>query len=89
MQPPNSSCNPPDPLANPALAGMTKISLANRYFHHYSAPDRRAEYCDERVSVCVCVLLVRGHISGTARPIFTYFCACYLWPWPGHPLPAQ
>ena len=34
-----------------------------------------AEYCDERVSVCVCVCLsvlpLRGHISDSARPIFT------------------
>jgi len=42
----------------------------------YSAPDRRAEYCDERVclSVCLCVCLsVREHIFETARPIFTRF----------------
>ena len=33
-------------------------------------------------------LFVRDHISGTARPIFTNFCACYLWPWLGPPLAA-
>jgi len=45
---------------------------------NYSAPDREAEYCDERVSlcisvcVCVCVCLsVHDHVFGTARPIFT------------------
>jgi len=32
------------------------------------APDRRAEYCDERVCLC---LSVRDHILGTTRPIFT------------------
>ena len=53
----------------------------------YSAPDRRAEYCDERVCVSVC-LYVRDHIFGTAHPIFTNFCACYLWPWLGPPLVA-
>ena len=42
----------------------------------YSAPDRIAEYCDERVCVCV-----RDHIFGTTRPIFANFYACYLWPW--------
>jgi len=31
-----------------------------------------AEYCNQHVCVCVCVCLsVRGHSSGTARPIFT------------------
>jgi len=36
----------------------------------YSAPDRGAEYCDERVYVC---LSVRDHIFETTRPIFTNF----------------
>ena len=36
----------------------------------YSAPDRGAEYCDERVCVC---LSVRDHIFGITRPIFTNF----------------
>ena len=40
----------------------------------YSATDRAAEYCDERVclSVCVCVS-VRDHVCGTTRPIFTMY----------------
>jgi len=38
----------------------------------YSAPDREAEYCDERVCLSVCVYLsVRDHIFGTIRPIVT------------------
>jgi len=36
------------------------------------------------VSVCLCVF-VRDHIFGSKRPIFTNFCACYLWPWLGPP----
>ena len=45
---------------------------------YYSALNRGAEYCDERVCVCVCVS-VRDHIFGTARTIFTkFFYACYL-----------
>ena len=39
-----------------------------------------AECCDDRVCVC---LSVREHISGTTRPIFANFCACYPWPWLG------
>ena len=56
-------------------------------------PGRGAEYCDQFVclsvclSVCVC-LSVREHISGTAGPIFTIFCADPLWPWLGPPLAA-
>ena len=36
---------------------------------NYSAPDRSAEYCDERVCLCVC-LSVRDHIFETTVPIF-------------------
>ena len=39
--------------------------------HCYSAPDRRAEYCDERVCLCVW-LSVRDHIFGTTPPIFNH-----------------
>jgi len=36
----------------------------------YSAPDRAAEYSDQRVCLCVCVCSsVCDHIFGTARPI--------------------
>ena len=41
---------------------------------------RRAEYCDDHICLFAC-LSVREHISGTTRPIFTKFCACYLRPW--------
>jgi len=40
----------------------------------YSAADKRAAYCDERVCLFLCVYLsLRGHIFGTTRPIFTIF----------------
>jgi len=40
----------------------------------YSARDRGAEYCDDRVCVSLCVYLsVRKHISGNTRPLFTRF----------------
>jgi len=47
----------------------TKGMIANKL--KYSAPDRRAEYCDERVCLSVC-LSVRD-IFGTRRPSFTKF----------------
>ena len=42
-------------------------------FYFYPAPNREAEYCDERVCLCVCLsaclcLSVRDHIFGTTRP---------------------
>jgi len=64
------------------------VWLSISTFIYYSAADRGAEYCDERVClsvslsvrVCVCVCPpVRDHIFGTTRPVFTKFCACYLW----------
>ena len=45
------------------------------------------KYCNEHVCVFVC-LCVREDISRTTRAIFTYFCACCLWPWLGPP-PAE
>ena len=40
----------------------------------YSARDRGAEYCDDRVCVSLRVYLsVRKHISGNTRPLFTRF----------------
>jgi len=57
----------------------------------YSATDREAEYCDERVcvSVCVCVCLsVRDPVFETTRPRFTNLYARYLWLWLGLPLAA-
>ena len=38
----------------------------------FSAPDRGADYCDERVCLPVC-LSVRDPVFGTTRPIFTRF----------------
>ena len=53
----------------------------------YSAPDRGAEYCEERVCLCVCVcvracvracvcvcLSVRHHIFGTVRSLPNFLC---------------
>ena len=56
-------------LSNPFCG--TFMDVAN-----YCAPDSGAEYCDERVCLCVCrcaCLSVRDHIFGNARPIFTKF----------------
>jgi len=58
---------------------LQPVQCSNLY---YSAPDRGAEYCDERVCARVCVrvcvsvcLSVGDHIFGTTRPIFTNFFA--------------
>ena len=48
----------------------TALWIRGVRLHIYSAPDRGAEYCDERVflSVCVC-LSVCNRIFNTTRPI--------------------
>jgi len=72
MQPPNSSYNPPDPQANPALAGMTKTSLANRYFHHYSAPDSIVMSVSLCVSVCCLSVVISLELHVRSSPIFVH-----------------
>jgi len=49
-----------------------KMNVARTIYFICSVPDRWAEYCDERVCLCVC-LFVRDHIFGTTRPFFTKF----------------
>jgi len=47
----------------------------------YSAPDRRAEYCDERVclSVCVCVFVCpRAYLRNCTSDLHQSFCSRYL-----------
>jgi len=48
---------------------------------------RGAGYCDQFACVSVC-LSVCDHVSGTAGPIFTIFCADSLWPWLRPPVAA-
>jgi len=51
------------------------------WLDYYSATDRGAEYCDERVCLSIRVFVsVRDNIFGTARPIYAIFCT---WPWLG------
>jgi len=65
------------PLAEVCFLAATTILIA--YIHSVIVyllppPDRGAEYCDESVSVCLCVCLsVRDHIFGIKRPIFIKF----------------
>jgi len=55
--------------------------------NYYSVPETGAEYCDDRVCLCLYACApVREHISGNTRPIFTNF-SCML-PWLGPPLAA-
>jgi len=77
-------------------AGLPRTGISPgtlRSVIQYELPfyDRGAEYCNERVWVCVCVrvcvcLSLRDHIFGTPRTIFAEFCARYVRPWFGPPL---
>jgi len=73
-------------LANKAYLGsrgcrrrrLRKVYSAAIHFgvpNFYSVPNRGAEYCDERVCLCVCVRLSAICLFGTTRPIFTEFFA--------------
>ena len=46
-----------------------------------------AEYCDERVCVCVFVC-PRSCLRNYTSDLHGIFCACYPWPWLGPPLAA-
>ena len=52
-------------------------------FHiYYSAPDRGAEYCDERVCLSVCVFVCpRSYLWNYTSDLHQIFCACYLRPY--------
>jgi len=64
---------------NPAelIGYLIRSAILLRHFPDrdiYSAADKGAAYCDERVCLFLCVYLsLRGHIFGTTRPIFTKF----------------
>jgi len=64
-------------------------------FSYYSAPDRGAEYCDERVclsdclSMCVCVFACPlSYLRNYTSDLHQSFYACYLWHWLGPALVA-
>ena len=41
----------------------------------YSAPDRRAEYCDERVCLCVCVFVCqRSYLRNCTSDLYQFLC---------------
>jgi len=63
-------CHKPLPTRRPEKSLML---LPYSLIRPYSARDRAAEYCDERVCLFGCVLSVCDHIFGTAPPIFTIF----------------
>jgi len=55
---------------------LRKYVLSWRY---YSAPDRGAEYCDERVCLCVCVCLSvcsRSYLRNYTSDLHDFY-ACY------------
>jgi len=52
-------------------------------------PPPIAEYCDEPVCVCVCMLICpRSYLWNYTSDLQQIFCACYLWPWLGPSLAA-
>jgi len=58
------------------------LYIAYGIVYCYSAPDRGAEYCDERV--CLCVLVCpRSYLRNYTSDLHLILCACYLWPWLG------
>jgi len=59
--------------------------------HFYSAPVRRAECCDERVCLYVCVFIFacpRSYLRNYTSDIRQFVYACYRWPWLGPTLAA-
>jgi len=55
----------------PVSVGNSVYLLTQFTCCFYSAADRGAEYCDERVCLSVCLSVRRDHIFATACPIFT------------------
>jgi len=53
------------------------------HYHSYCAPDRRAEYCDDRVCLSVCT---RSYLRNYRPYLHRIFYACYPWSWLGPPL---
>ena len=67
----------------------TRHRSAQVLWTNCSAPDRRAEYCDERVCLSVGVYVCpRLYLRNYTSDLHQIFSACYLWPWLGPPLAA-
>jgi len=72
-QPPNTHRRPSS-VSNRPHSCCARTDTLPPLLCFYSALGRRAEYCNERVCVCVSVCLsVHDHIFGTTRPIFINF----------------
>jgi len=69
--------DPSDPPKPPPPVPQRGVRHRHVNISIYSAPDRAAQYCDERVclslSLSPCFFSVRDHIFGPTRPIFTKF----------------
>jgi len=59
-------------------------------FDYYSAPERGAEYCDDRICLSACIRWCLSAIISSELHVRSSpnFCTCYLWPWLGPPLAA-
>jgi len=63
-------------LTELSSAPTVRLLASSALIHHdYSAPDKGAEYCDERVCVCVCLSeIISSELHVRSSP---NFCACY------------
>jgi len=64
------------------IGGTYRLATSEAIPCCYSAPDRGAEYCDERVFVCVFVC-PRSYLRNYTSDFHQIIYACYLWPWLG------
>ena len=80
------ACTVPARRSDTSHGDSLTLSVRVTILHFYSAPDRGAEYCDERVCLSVCLsAVISSELHARSSP---NFCTRYLWSWFGPPLAA-